>query len=72
MKRNLHKTDRIIRLISGIAMLVISISKNLNDSFISNIILSLGIYLIFTSVINLCPIYLFLDIDTNKKKRKMY
>ncbi len=70
MKKNLHKKDRIFRLITGLLFIITSILLELNDAFIPIILLYSGIYLILTALVGLCLIYMFLGVSTVKKKKK--
>lgn len=73
MKRNVSKTDLIIRLILGTILLIVSFLDLLNDELISLILLCAGGVLIITTLLRFCPLYFFLGLNTNKpKKMKMY
>lgn len=73
MKKNVSKPDLIIRLIFGIILLAVSFTITSEDSTISMILWCLSGILIVSSIVRFCPIYFFLDLDTNKSKRtKMY
>jgi len=73
MKRNVSKTELIIRLILGIIMLLTSFTDVLEDKLIDLVLLFLGSVLIVSAIIRFCPLYFFLGLNTNKpKKTKMY
>ena len=75
MEANINKTDSAVRFFIGIGALVLSQMDFFNDYLVLNLLLVFGIYLIVTSLIRVCPIYLFLNINTNqnsKKKMRMY
>jgi len=73
MKRNLSKTDFLVRLILGVILLVISFLGLFIDELIDLILLGIGGALIITVLLRFCPLYFFLGLNTNKpKKSKMY
>ncbi len=60
MNKNIGSSDKNIRLILGIILIVIG--------FFSTLWLSLvGLILVGTALINFCPLYIPLKINTNKK-----
>ena len=66
MKKNIGKTDRIIRLVLGLAILI-------SPSFVGlNILWGLiGVVLIVTSLISFCPLYPVLGVNTRNIKDKL-
>lgn len=68
-KKNIGNIDRIIRLIAGIVLVVVSIFLGLN-TIISIIALIFGIILTLTALISFCPMYTILKIDTTFAKEK--
>jgi hypothetical protein len=66
MKRNIAFTDRVIRVI--IAGIFITLYfANLAKGVWGMVFLSLGSLLAITSLINFCPLYSMLGINTHKK-----
>ena len=61
MKNNIGSTDRILRLVAGIGL---AIGGIIFESYWGLI----GVVLLATAVFRLCPLYLLLGIDTNKKE----
>ena len=69
MKANINKVDRLLRLIFGSILIIISQYNITNDPLLDIILLMLGIYLIISIIINYCVIYLFLDYNSIKTKK---
>lgn len=68
MKKNLGLTDRAIRVLAAIVIAILYFTKTVSGS----LALFLGIIalvLIFTSLINFCPLYSVFGINTSKKKK---
>lgn len=61
MKPNIGKTDRVIRIILGAAIIVIGVYLNSWWGLV-------GVVLLLTGVIKICPAYLPFGISTCKKK----
>lgn len=73
MKKNINKSGRIARLVIGILSLVLSLADFFEDSFLDMALLAIGIVLIIAALVQFCPLYYFLGINTNKSKKvKMY
>jgi heme/copper-type cytochrome/quinol oxidase subunit 4 len=73
MKKNINKTDRIVRAIIGIILIALSVADFFEDTIVDNAFLIVGAVLILASIIQICPLYYFLGINTHKKKKfKMY
>lgn len=68
-KKNIGNIDRIIRIIAGIALVVVSFVLGLN-TILSIIALIFGIILTLTALISFCPMYTILKIDTTFAKEK--
>jgi len=66
MKKNLGSTDRIIRVLIGIAGAGLYFTNTLTGTA-GLVLLIVGLVLALTAVINWCPIYSALGIRTNKK-----
>ena len=62
--KNMSNVDRIIRVVLGVALLVVLFAVQSGWRFIG----LLGIVLLATSAIGVCPLYLPFGIKTNKKK----
>jgi len=61
--KNMGKIDRIIRLIVGLGLFSLLFIVNNNWKYLG----ILGIILLITSAIGICPLYLPFKIDTRKK-----
>jgi len=67
MKKNIGGTDKVIRLLVAALILILAFAKVLTGTLA--IILSiLAVVFVLTSLINFCPLYTVLGINTNKKK----
>ncbi len=62
MKKNLGTTDRTIRIIIGLFLIVLGI-------FGSKIWIIIGLIPLITGLLNYCPLYTLLGISTNKEKQ---
>lgn len=63
MKKNIGKTDKIVRLIVAIIFLILYLTNIVNGIF-GNMLLALGIIFVVTALINFCPLYLPFRINT--------
>ncbi len=68
MKKNVGNLDKLIRLI--IAVIIVLFFYKGGDEFSTKdiILLFIALVLVVTSLLNYCPIYTILGINTNKKK----
>jgi hypothetical protein len=62
MKKNMGTTDKTIRIVIGIFLIVLGI-------FGSKIWIILGLLPLITGLLNYCPLYTLLGISTNKEKQ---
>ena len=62
--KNMGNIDRIIRLVAGAGLTSLLFLLNNNWKYLG----ILGIILIITSVVGVCPLYMPFKIDTRKKK----
>jgi len=62
--KNMGKIDRIIRLIAGAGLVSLLFLVNNNWRYVG----ILGIVLLITSAVGVCPLYMPFKIDTRKKK----
>lgn len=74
MKKNFNKSGRIVRAVLGIVLVIVSLTKISQDEFLDVLMLIIGAVLLLTALINFCPLFYFLGIDTYKPKdkKKMY
>ncbi len=69
MKANIGSTDKLIRLLLAIVLILLFYFEILMDTF-GIIALISALVLTVTSLINFCPLYTFLKINTTKTKEK--
>ncbi len=69
MKSNIGTTDKIVRILLAIVIAVLYFTKVISGTP-GIILLALGVILLLTALINFCPIWAMLGINTKKKKDK--
>ncbi|VXC21408.1 conserved hypothetical protein [Flavobacterium sp. 9AF] len=67
MKKNMGKGDRFLRVIIGIVAFVFGLSDLVEGTW-KWVALAVGIIMILTSLIQFCPLYTLLGINTCKVK----
>lgn len=68
MKKNIGSTDRIIRLIGALIIVILFFTKQISDT--RAIVLGIiGIIFSITSYLSFCPLYLPFGISTRKKQK---
>lgn len=70
MKPNINKIDRLLRLIIGSILIIVSRINITEDPLLDIVLLALGIYLVISVIINFCVIYLFLNYTSIKPLRR--
>jgi uncharacterized membrane protein len=65
MKKNVGRTDRIIRIVLG-AILLIKVLVLFSATFLTWLLIIIGIYLVITGILGFCPLYLLFKTNTNK------
>lgn len=70
MKKNIGNTDRFVRVIFGIILLILFMSKAIKDDLWNWIILGVSSILIITSFATFCPLYAVLGKNTCEVKKK--
>ena len=66
MKQNMGKTDRVLRTVLAVIVLVLYFSKQLSD--LAAIVLGIfALVFLVTSVLGFCPLYVPLGISSRKK-----
>jgi hypothetical protein len=70
MKKNVGNTDRFVRIIFGIILLILFMSRAIENKTVSWIILGVSTILIITSFTTFCPIYAIVGKNTCEKKKK--
>jgi hypothetical protein len=66
MKINMHMTDRIVRILLSIAIVILYFSGVLSGT-LAIVALVVAIVFTLTSLIGFCPLYALLGISTKKK-----
>lgn len=73
MKKNMGSLDKAIRIILAIVIAVLYITKMVEGTFATILLLLGGVFLL-TSIINFCPLYTLVGVNTcgvkNVKKEK--
>ncbi len=67
MKPNIGNTDRIIRAVVGIALLLIGFLVPMSSVVLQVIIVLLGVLLLATAALRFCPVYIPFKFNTLKK-----
>ncbi len=67
MKKNVGTTDKVIRILIAVTLGVLFFTHVISGT-LGIILLVLGVVLVATSLISLCPIWLALGINTKKKE----
>lgn len=67
MKPNIGNTDRIIRAVVGVALILIGLLVPMSSAALQIIVLILGVILVATAAIRFCPLYLPFKFNTLKK-----
>ncbi len=69
MKANLHSTDKVIRILIAIAVLVL-FGMGIISGTTAIVLGAIAVVLLATVFINFCPIYHILGISTKKKSNQ--
>ncbi len=67
MKKNMGGTDKAIRLLFAMVVLILSLTKVITGTLAIVLILLAAVF-VLTSMISFCPLYTLLGINTCKKK----
>jgi hypothetical protein len=66
MKANIGSLDKVIRIFLAIVFAILYITKMVEGT-VSIILLVVGGILLLTSIINFCPLYAIMGLNSNKK-----
>jgi len=69
MKANIGKSDKLIRLLLALIGVLLYVFNVVSGTF-GIVILVIAALLIFTSLINYCPLYVLFGINTGNKEEK--
>jgi uncharacterized membrane protein HdeD (DUF308 family) len=66
MKKNMGRTDQIIRLVAGIVLLALGILVPMSDSmtWLSIVLIVIGVLALVTGIFAICPLYIVLKKNT--------
>jgi len=67
MKKNIGPTDKIIRIVIAVIIMALYYFGKISDTT-AMVLLVIGIVLLLTSLINFCPLYRIIGVNTCKKK----
>lgn len=67
MKKNVGNTDKLIRLMIAVFIIVLSYKKVITNPTLDIVLLVVALIVAITSLLNYCPIYSLFKINTNKK-----
>jgi hypothetical protein len=67
MKKNMGTIDRVIRILIALIIVVLYFTHAIAGTLAIILLILAGVFVI-TSLINFCPLYMALGINTNKKK----
>jgi hypothetical protein len=70
MKKNIGNTDRFVRVMFGIILLIIFMSGAITNSLWNWIILAVSLVLIITAFATFCPLYALVGKSSCEVKRK--
>ena len=70
MKKNVGNTDRFVRVMFGIILLILFMSNAIKDSLWNWMILGVSAILIITAFATFCPLYALMGKNTCEVKRK--
>ncbi len=65
MKKNMGTTDKVIRILIAVAILVLKLTNVISGTF-SVVLLVLAGILVLTSLVGICPLYFPLGLSTRK------
>lgn len=70
MKKNVGNTDRFVRVMFGIILLILFMSGAIENNLIRWIVLGLSLILIITAFATFCPLYALVGKNTCEVKKK--
>ena len=70
MKKNVGNTDRFVRVMFGIILLILFMSGAIENNLIQWIVLSVSLILIITAFTTFCPLYALVGKNTCEVKKK--
>lgn len=70
MKNNVGNTDRFVRVMIGIILLILFMSGAIESNTLSWVVLAVSLVLIITAFATFCPLYALLGKNTCEVKKK--
>lgn len=70
MKKNVGNTDRFVRVMFGIILLILFMSGAIENNLVQWIVLGVSMILIITAFVTFCPLYALVGKSTCEVKRK--
>jgi hypothetical protein len=70
MKKNVGNTDRFVRVMFGIILLILFMSGAIENNLIQWVVLGVSLILIITAFATFCPLYALIGKNTCEVKRK--
>ncbi|MFO7370888.1 MAG: DUF2892 domain-containing protein [Bacteroidales bacterium] len=67
MKKNMGGTDKAVRLLFAMVVLILALTKVITGT-LAIVLLILAAVFVLTSIVSFCPLYTLLGINTCKKK----
>lgn len=69
MKKNMGNSDKLIRILIAVVIAALYYTKVI-DGTVAIILMAVGIVLLLTSLLNFCPLYTILGVNTCKVSKK--
>jgi hypothetical protein len=67
MTKNVHQTDRIIRVVLAVILAILGVTQLGSSAILGIILIAVGGILLATAYMGFCPIYAAIGFSTNKK-----
>lgn len=67
MKKNVGTIDKVIRLLIALVIVILYLTHTISGT-LAYILLAVSAIFVVTSLVSICPIWLMLGINTDKKK----
>lgn len=68
MKKNMGNTDRILRIVTAIAIAVLFLTGMI-QGILAYVLITLGVIFLLTSFVSFCPLYNLVGLSTCKVKK---
>jgi hypothetical protein len=64
MKKNVGRTDQIIRIVAGIILVAVGFLVPMSSTALQVVLIIIGAFLLVTAFLSFCPLYTLLKINT--------